>query len=106
MPLTAYSPRQASLVVSIWITLDIRKLADNQNHSIILLMSTYQNTLQKNQIDLPIFACVLQASESIILESGRRFSNGGKILVSKAETVLLRRWDSVNMKNLFYQTSR
>ena len=50
--------------------------------------------LQKNQIDLTIFVCVSQASESTILESGRRFSNGSKILVSK-ETVLLRRWDSV-----------
>ena len=50
--------------------------------------------LQKNQIDLTIFVCILQASESIILESGRRFSNGSKILVSK-EIVLLRRWDSV-----------
>ena len=57
-------------------------------------MRTYQNMLQKNQIDLTIFVCILQASESIILESGRQFSNGSKILVSK-ETLQLRRWDSV-----------
>ena len=42
MPLIAYSPRQTSLVVSIWIALEIKKLADNQNNSIILLMWTYR----------------------------------------------------------------
>ena len=42
MPLIAYSPRQTSLVVSTWITLEIKKLADNQNNSIILLMWTYR----------------------------------------------------------------
>ena len=101
IPLTAYSRRQASLVVSIWLTFEIRTLANNQNHSIILLMRTYQNLLQKNQIDLTIIACVSQASQSIILESGRRFSNGSKILVSK-ETVLLRRWDSVKHEKICF----
>ena len=88
MSLTEYSPRQASLVVSIWIILEIRKLADNQNHSIIWLKWKYKNMLPKNRIDLTIFVSVSQASKS-----GRQFGNKGKILLYK-ETVLLRRWES------------
>ena len=60
--------------------------------------------LQKNQIDLTIFVCVSQASESTILESGRRFSNGSKILVSKI--VLLRRWDSVKHEKFVLSCKR
>ena len=80
MPLTVYSPRQASLVVSIWIILEIRKFADNQNHSIILLKLTYPNMLQKNEYHFSIFVCVSQASEFMLLESGRQFSKESKIL--------------------------
>ena len=67
-------------------------MADNQNHSIILLKWTYQNKLQKIEyhFSINIFVCVSQAIEFVLLESGRQFSKESKILGSK-ETVQLRR---------------
>ena len=86
MPLTEYSPRQASLVVSIWIILEIRKLANNQNQSVILLMWAYQSKLQKSEYHFSTFIYVSEASDFMLLESGLQFSSKSKILDSK-ETV-------------------
>ena len=77
-------------------------MADNQNHSIILLKWTYQNKLQKIEyhFSINIFVCVSQAIEFVLLESGRQFSKESKILGSK-ETVQLRRSEGETLKFSF-----
>ena len=96
MPLIAYSPRQTSLVVSIWITLEIKKVADNQNNSIILLIDVdLQNMLKKKSNRFSYF-CLRFTGQKV----HGRFRNGSIILVSK-ETVRLRRWESVKRKICF-----
>ena len=70
MPLTEYSSRQALLVVSIWIILEIRILAENQNHSSILWRWTYQNTLQKIEYRFSVVVWASKPASSCFLSLG------------------------------------